>query len=131
MQTARLKFPVRPVISQLFINHSLEIFQTRQWFRDLHTKAGGKRRRSPPCTLFAFELKLLNELGLRPHLDKTKLNPGTRNLVQALTENDWSQIARLKSSPAQAKELNQFLHGFLIFHLGKIPKGRNAALHFT
>jgi DNA repair protein RecO (recombination protein O) len=86
--------------------------------------------RSPqPQTLFAFELKLLNELGLRPDLAKSKLNPGTKQLLQALTESDWPHISRLVLSAAQIKELNQFLHGFLIFHLGKIPKGRNAALN--
>src|SRR2546421_9296958 len=82
--------------------------------------------RSPqPQTLLAFELKLLNELGLRPDLTKSKLNPCTKQLLQALTDNDWPHTSRLKFSPAQVKELNQFLHGFLIFHLGKIPKGRN------
>jgi DNA repair protein RecO (recombination protein O) len=88
--------------------------------------------RSPePQTLFAFELKMLNELGLRPDLAKSKLNPGTKQLVQAFTESDWPRTARLKPSAAQIKELNQFLHGFLIFHLGKIPKGRNAALNLS
>jgi hypothetical protein len=37
-------------------------------------------------------------------------------------------IARVRSSDAQIEELNQFLHGFLIFHLGKIPKGRGSAI---
>ena len=82
-----------------------------------------------PQTLFAFELKLLNELGLKPDLEKIRLNPGTKQIVQSLTESDWPRTARLKPSAAQVKELNQFLHGFLIFHLGKIPKGRNAALN--
>jgi hypothetical protein len=29
---------------------------------------------------------------------------------------------------AQAAELRRFLHGFLIFHLGRLPRGRAAAL---
>ncbi|PYJ06256.1 MAG: DNA repair protein RecO, partial [Verrucomicrobia bacterium] len=33
-----------------------------------------------PQTLFAFELKLLAELGLKPDLEKGKLAPGTRQL---------------------------------------------------
>src|SRR6266481_7056957 len=77
-----------------------------------------------PQTIFAFELKLLNELGLRPDLDKTKLNPGTKQLVKTLAERDWPMLARLRPSAPQTTELRQFLHGFLIFHLGKIPKGR-------
>lgn len=81
-----------------------------------------------PQTLLGFELKLLTELGLRPNLDKTSLSPGAVQLVRALTERDWPMIARLKFSPPQITELSQFLHGFLIYHLGKIPKGRAAAL---
>jgi DNA repair protein RecO (recombination protein O) len=80
------------------------------------------------ATVFSFELKLLTELGLKPDLDKSKLNPGTKQLVKALTENDWPVVARLRPTSAQAAELGHFLHGFLIYHLGRIPKGRNAAL---
>jgi DNA repair protein RecO (recombination protein O) len=80
-----------------------------------------------PQNVFAFEFKLLRELGLQPELEKTRLNPGTKLLANALTESDWKMIARLRPSEAQIKELNQFLHGFLIFHLGKIPKGRGSA----
>ena len=78
--------------------------------------------------IFAFELKLLTELGLKPDLDKSKLNPGTKQLVKALTESDWPVVARLRPTAAQAAELGHFLHGFLIYHLGRIPKGRDAAL---
>ena len=81
-----------------------------------------------PQTAFAFELKLLTELGLKPDLDKSRLNPGTKRLVQALGENDWPVVARLKTTSAQEAELAHFLQGFLIYHLGRIPKGRNAAL---
>jgi len=79
-----------------------------------------------PRNLFAFELKLLNELGLRPNLDKGHLSPGTKQLVIDLLTSDWPAIAELRATAAQAKELRQFLHGFLIFHLGRIPKGRAA-----
>ena len=84
----------------------------------------------PPqaTTIFAFELKLLTDLGLRPDLDQSNLNPGIKQLVQALTEKDWPVVARLKPTAAQAAELGRFLHGFLIYHLGRIPKGREAAL---
>jgi DNA repair protein RecO (recombination protein O) len=79
-------------------------------------------------TVFAFELQLLNELGLSPNLESSKLNPGTKRILTSLAENDWPVIARLKPSPAQVVELWQFLHGFLIYHLDRIPKGREAAL---
>jgi hypothetical protein len=35
---------------------------------------------------------------------------------------------RLQLTAAQIIELRQFLHGFLIFHLGRLPKGRAVAL---
>ena len=77
-----------------------------------------------PRNIFAFELKLLNELGLRPDLDKSHLPAGTKELVAALLTADWPAIAELQANAAQARELRQFLHGFVIYHLGKIPKGR-------
>jgi len=82
----------------------------------------------PAPALFSFELKLLTDLGLTPDLDTTNLNPGTKQLVRALSESDWPVVSRLRPTAAQAAELGRFLHGFLIYHLGRIPKGREAAL---
>jgi recombinational DNA repair protein (RecF pathway) len=79
-------------------------------------------------TVFAFELKLLAELGLEPDSSQSRLSPGTRQLVKALTASDWPVVARLKPSPAQVTELRQFLHGFLEYHLGRVLKGRAGAL---
>jgi len=81
-----------------------------------------------PRTIYAFELKLLNELGLFPDLAKTHLTPEARELIQALLVSNWRNIAGLRATAAEAKELRQFLHGFLIFHLGRVPRNRNAAL---
>ena len=80
----------------------------------------------PPhsATTFSFEIKLLVELGLEPDLSQSKLTPGAKRIVGALSTNDWPAVSRLKLSEAQVAELRQFLHGFLIFHLGRIPKGR-------
>jgi DNA repair protein RecO (recombination protein O) len=77
-----------------------------------------------PQTVFAFELKLLNELGLNPDLAKSRLTPGAKQIINALSEKNWPSVPRLKLSEAQVAELRQFLHGFLIFHIGRIPKGR-------
>jgi len=77
-----------------------------------------------PQTIFTFELKLLNELGLTPDLEESKLTPGAKRIVSALATQDWPAVSRLKLSEAQVAELRRFLHGFLIFHLGKIPQGR-------
>jgi DNA repair protein RecO (recombination protein O) len=81
-----------------------------------------------PRNIFALELKLLEELGLNPDLGKSQLAAATKNLVNELLAADWPEIAELKASTVQARELRQFLHGFLIFHLGKIPKGRAECL---
>jgi DNA repair protein RecO (recombination protein O) len=81
-----------------------------------------------PQNIFALELKLLNELGLSPDLAKTHLTPGAKKIVQALLENDWNNLLRLKLTDPQIKELSQWLHGFLIFHLGKLPRVRAAAV---
>ena len=77
---------------------------------------------------FTLELKLLRELGLMPELAETRLTPGTRKIAEAFVENDWAGSARLKLSEPQTRELQQWLHGFLIFHLGRLPRGRAAAL---
>jgi DNA repair protein RecO (recombination protein O) len=76
-----------------------------------------------PQTIFAFELKLLNELGLKPDLDQSHLTPGAKRIVTALSLGDWPAVSQLKLSKTQTAELRQFLNGFLIFHLGRIPKG--------
>ena len=81
-----------------------------------------------PQTVLSFELKLLHESGLKPDLAKSQLSPGARQLVNALTENDWPMVARLRLSEAQLRELRQFLHRFLEHHLGKVVKGRAEAL---
>ncbi len=82
------------------------------------------RQPPQPRNIFAFELKLLNELGLKPDLTGSRLTASAREITHSLLENDWPAIAQLKSTAAQAREVDQFLHGFLVFHLGKIPKGR-------
>ena len=81
-----------------------------------------------PQTLFAFELKLLRELGLEPDLAETRLTPGTQQIARRLSDDDWPQIFRLKPAAAQIVELRQWLQGFLISHLGRLPRGRAAAL---
>lgn len=82
-----------------------------------------------PVAIFSFEAKLLGELGLAPNFAAVSLSPGSRNLLAKLAELDWSLAARLKMTGAQAQEISQFLRGFLIYHVGKVPKGRNVALN--
>jgi DNA repair protein RecO (recombination protein O) len=77
--------------------------------------------------IYALELKLLNELGLSPELEEAKLSPGAKEIARHLLERDFEFCARIQLTRAQANEFRQYLHGFLIYHLGKAPKNRAAA----
>lgn len=81
-----------------------------------------------PRTVFAFELKLLKIMGLEPDVHESKLPAETQKLLTALTEGSWEELGALRATAAQARAVQQFLHGFLIYHLGKIPKSRHAAM---
>ena len=81
-----------------------------------------------PQTIFGFEMKLLEELGLNPELAETHLSAGSKQLLQKFLELDWVALFRFKLSEAQTAEIRQFLHGFVIYHLERIPKGRTRAL---
>ena len=81
-----------------------------------------------PQTVFAFELKLLHELGMEPAVATSHLTPGAGRLATTLQTRDWPDIARLKFSASQNDEVGRWLHGFLMFHLGKLPRGRAAAI---
>jgi DNA repair protein RecO len=86
------------------------------------------RQPPKPRTVFAFELKLLRELGLEPDVSEAKLAAGTGELVTALLERSWSQLSELHPTAAQVRAVQQFLHGCLMDHLGKLLKARHAAL---
>jgi DNA repair protein RecO (recombination protein O) len=79
--------------------------------------------------IFALELKLLHELGLAPDLAAARLTPGAKKIIAALLKPDWKNRARLQLSRTQGGELREWLHGYLIFHLGRLPRGRAAALN--
>jgi DNA repair protein RecO (recombination protein O) len=81
-----------------------------------------------PQTIFAFEMKLLDGLGLRPKLEETNLSAGARQILGRMAELEWDAVFRMGLSAAQTEEIRQFLHGFLVYHLEKIPRGRSAAL---
>jgi len=83
---------------------------------------------SSPLPVFAFEMKLLVVTGLQPDPARTDLGPGTREILHQLAFADWTLLAHLRLSSAQVVELRQFLHGFLICHLGRLPAGRATAL---
>lgn len=78
--------------------------------------------------IFAFELKMLAELGLEPKWGQTRLSAGAEKAAQALIQRDFAGGIGVKLASSQVGELRQFLHGFIIFHLGKVPRGRTQAL---
>jgi DNA repair protein RecO (recombination protein O) len=82
-----------------------------------------------PKSVFALELKILEDLGLTPDPAKAAVSPGARQIMTRLAHDSWVAIANLKLTPVQEMELGQHLHGFLIYHLGKFPHSRAAALH--
>ncbi len=86
------------------------------------------RQPPQPSTVFAFELKLLAETGLAPQQLAGSLTPGAAQLVSRLANEDWSVLTNLRMSDSQVTEVRQFLHGFMVYHLGKVPEGRNQAL---
>lgn len=96
---------------------------------EIHALLAGFVRHLPeqpprPRAVFAFELKLLRVLGLEPDISETELAPKTQELLVALADSSWEKLGELQATAAQARAIQQFLHGFLIYHLGKIPKGR-------
>ena len=79
-------------------------------------------------TIFAFEIKLLDELGLTPDLSTARLSNGAKAVFEALGSSDWGRIAQLRLSGPQVSELRTFLHEFLVYHLGRVLAGRDSAL---
>jgi DNA repair protein RecO (recombination protein O) len=81
-----------------------------------------------PLTIFAFEVKLLTQLGLAPSFGAANLTAGARRILETAALADWATLSRLKLTGTQTREANLFLEAFLAFHLGKIPESRTAAL---
>jgi DNA repair protein RecO (recombination protein O) len=112
------------------IEQSTETDTPMEAIFELMTGFLGQLTQVPPlaCSLPAFELKLLAEQGLSPNLAESKLSGGARQIIRKLTDLDWPALSSLKLSEHQTREIERFLHGFLIFHLGKLPRARDAAL---
>jgi len=100
-----------------------ELYDLLRGFQSVLPKAS-----SPVCVL-AFELKLLEALGLSPEDEPGKgLNRGTNQIMKYLLTTGWDELDRLKLSDAQGRELGQFLERFLTYHLGKVLPSRKRAL---
>lgn len=86
-------------------------------------------RTAQPVEVFAFELQLLADAGLQPDTREARLTEGARKVIEVLQRLDFrAGPPPLRLSDAQVAEIRQYLHGFLVFHLGRLPKGRAAAL---
>jgi DNA repair protein RecO (recombination protein O) len=81
-----------------------------------------------PLMIFAFEMKMLRELGLEPNLREAKVSEGGRQILERLIGADWPALLRLKLSRVQTAEIRCFLNAFLAYHLNRIPAGRDAAV---
>ena len=77
-----------------------------------------------PQMLFAFEIKLLSELGLQPDFENERLGPDAKQLLRIFLVSDWGALRRVKLSTAQVNELRQFLRHFVQYHLGRLPPGQ-------
>lgn len=85
-------------------------------------------QKTSPQNIYTLELKLLRELGLSPDLTETRLTLGAKKIVAALLELDWQSAARLQLSLAQSGEVNAWLSHYLQLQLGRLPRGRAAAV---
>jgi hypothetical protein len=63
-----------------------------------------------------------------PDLADSNLSAGAKLLLEKFVTEDWPGLFRIHLSAAQKTEIEKFLHGFLIYHLGKLPRGRHEAI---
>lgn len=81
-----------------------------------------------PRSVFAFEVKLLYLLGLEALPEDSRASGALGELIEALLQSDWAELAALQTTSAVVRELRQFLHGFIVYHCGRLPHGRAVAL---
>ena len=79
-----------------------------------------------PRDLFAFEAKLLTELGLQPNPVAGEARADIGEILRTLLVSDWKTLPRLKLSESQNRVIGDYLRGFIIYHLGRIPRSRSA-----
>ncbi len=81
-----------------------------------------------PRNVFAFELKFLVTLGLEPDWKGQGTSLEMQGLAEALIRAPWTELTELQPNGRAVRELQSFLHGFILQHCGKIPRGRAEAL---
>ncbi|MBM3883859.1 MAG: DNA repair protein RecO [Verrucomicrobia bacterium] len=84
-----------------------------------------------PHLAFVFECRLLAELGWRPNPSDRALSPGARQLLELWLAANLDIAWRAQPSAAQTAEFRDYLQRFMLEHLGRVPRGRTAALAST
>jgi DNA repair protein RecO (recombination protein O) len=80
--------------------------------------------------MFAFELGLLNGLGLFPPANLPGLSPDARRFVQHHARSPWAAFddPALRPNASVALEIDRFLHTWLAQHVGRVPPDRTRVL---
>ena len=81
-----------------------------------------------PALVYAFEIKLLNELGFNPPLTDDRLSEESAKLMEQLSVLNWVSITELKPNRSGAEKLSKFLEEFIQHNLEHAPKGRSQLL---
>lgn len=97
-------------------------------FLRLLADPGGVGAEIATTAVLAFELKHLTDLGQAPDLERQSLSSEARELAEGLLGADWTEVSLVPAPASAVASLGRFLHGFLIFHLGRLPRGRAGAI---
>jgi DNA repair protein RecO (recombination protein O) len=81
--------------------------------------------------IFAFELRMLEALGLEPDFGANHISAPTIEVIHQLQDSEWGEVGKMHVPTAQAVELRRFLHGFLVYNFGRLARGRDAAVAGT
>lgn len=79
----------------------------------------------------ALELRVLGILGMSPDLERESLPEASRALAGDLLTCGWEEMVEDDEARVATEVMDplvKFLHGFLVFHLGRLPRGRAEAL---
>ena len=79
-------------------------------------------------TVFAFEFRLLEILGLEPDIEGSSMSEGAKAIVRRFHEPGWENLSQLLLNSVQKAELHRFLQAHLLLHLDRIPSAREPAL---
>ena len=81
-----------------------------------------------PQYVLAFELKLLAEGGQAPDWGAARLPSASRDLARQLAAIELHEAARLDPPSKALAEVGTFLERFLVYHLDRVPRGRDEAI---